>query len=95
MRTPLSAAAMGLSLLEDDLALEDELDVQLEGSFLERHGDVLRMVQDSFKKAEAICSDLLQYDKVNKHPSCSHAQGSIHFPFHSPPPLLSWSSTPV
>ena len=65
MRTPLSAAAMGLSLLEDDLALEDELDVQLEGSFLERHGDVLRMVQDSFKKAEAICSDLLQYDKVN------------------------------
>jgi hypothetical protein len=94
MRTPLSAAAMGLSLLEDDLALEDELDVQLEGSFLERHGDVLRMVQDSFKKAEAICSDLLQYDKVNT-PAVTTRKESIHFPFHSPPPLLSWSSTPV
>jgi hypothetical protein len=63
MRTPLSAAAMGLSLLEDDLSMEDEAGGPSDDSFLHRHGDVLRMVQTSFQKAEAICADLLQYDK--------------------------------
>ena len=63
LRTPLSAAAMGLSLLEDDFDMEDKVDVMVEGTFIERHGEVLRMVQDSFTKAERICSDLLQYDK--------------------------------
>jgi len=63
LRTPLSAAAMGLSLLEDDFYMEDQVDVTAEGTFMERHGEVLRMVQDSFTKAERICSDLLQYDK--------------------------------
>jgi len=60
MRTPLSAAAMGLSLLEDDLSMEDEAGGPGDDSFLHRHGDVLRMVQTSFKKAETICADLLQ-----------------------------------
>jgi hypothetical protein len=63
LRTPFSAAAMGLSLLEDDFEMENKVDVMVEGTFMERHGEVLRMVQDSFIKAERICSDLLQYDK--------------------------------
>jgi signal transduction histidine kinase len=56
MRTPLSAAAMGLSLLQDDMLDDDGAGASL----LDQHGDVLRMVQTSFKKAETICADLLQ-----------------------------------
>ena len=57
MRTPLSAAAMGLSLLQDDMLDDDD---GAGASLLDQHGDVLRMVQTSFKKAETICADLLQ-----------------------------------
>ena len=66
LRTPLSAAAMGLALLEDDFDMEDNVNVMVEGTFMERHGEVLHMVQDSFSKAERICSDLLQYDKFER-----------------------------
>jgi hypothetical protein len=67
MRTPLSAASMGLSLLHDDMLDDDDGAGSAGLSFMDKHGDVLRMVQDSFQKAEAICADLLQ---VRRPHSC-------------------------
>ena len=63
LHNPLRAAATGLSLLEDEFDEEDTIDVHVEGTFLERHGEVLRLVQESLTKAERICSSMLDYDK--------------------------------
>ena len=63
------------------------MDTKLHGTFLQRHGEVLRMVQDSFKKAETICADVLQVRLRPCHPLAPSARVQPNSHPVTPPPI--------